>query len=289
MELLQLRYFLSAAKTQNFTTTANIYHVPVSNISQTIKKLENELGVRLFDRHGNRVRINDQGSAFYAHISAAIASIDEGIAAVAPSSGRLHDTLHLLALSNRDLVSNCISRFHRLYPDVEVIFEHNLQKVHLESVDLIISGEDPALDGFPKLHLIDEDFKIAVSRQTLATLGGELTLEALKKANYITLAKSKSFDTALRELGKHFHFNPTVAFVCEDPFYVLKYVTDNLGIAYIPSKTWKHRMSPDIVLLPVKGFELERRTYLYRNLNRPDSSAVERFAKILKDVSESAQ
>lgn len=289
MELLQLRYFLSAAKTQNFTTTAKIYRVPVSNISQTIKKLENELGTQLFDRLGNRVCINKQGAVFYAHISSAISAIDEGVAAVAKSTARSHETLYLLALSNRDMVSTCIALFHHTCPDVEVIFEHNLQKVNLESADLIISGEDPVFDGFPKLHLLDEDFKIAISRQMLTTVRDEITPETLRKANYITLAKSKSFENALLALGKHYHFTPTITFVCEDPFYVLKYVTDNMGIAYIPSKTWKHRMSPDIALLALPDFKLERHTYLYRNPERGPSNAVEKFMDILQDISRSMQ
>lgn len=49
MELLQLKYFCDAAETENFSKTAKKYLVPTSNISQSIKRLERELGVELFD------------------------------------------------------------------------------------------------------------------------------------------------------------------------------------------------------------------------------------------------
>ena len=49
MELLQLRYFLTAAREENFSRTAEMYGVPPSDISQSSKRLERELGRELFE------------------------------------------------------------------------------------------------------------------------------------------------------------------------------------------------------------------------------------------------
>ena len=69
MELLQLTYFCDAARTQNFSQTARYYQVPASNISQSVKRLEEELGAPLFDRRGNRVSLNPRGEAFAPEVS----------------------------------------------------------------------------------------------------------------------------------------------------------------------------------------------------------------------------
>ena len=50
MELLQLRYFKDAAELENFSMVAKKNMVPQPSISKTIGKLEDELGVLLFDR-----------------------------------------------------------------------------------------------------------------------------------------------------------------------------------------------------------------------------------------------
>ena len=76
MELLQLRYFVHAARTENFSRTAAFFMVPQSSVSQTIKKLEGELGVQLFTRRGNRVFLNEKGRSFYEVVSAALSQID---------------------------------------------------------------------------------------------------------------------------------------------------------------------------------------------------------------------
>ena len=47
MELLQLMYFCDAAETENFSRTAKKYHVPPSDISQSIKRLELELSAEV--------------------------------------------------------------------------------------------------------------------------------------------------------------------------------------------------------------------------------------------------
>ena len=61
MELLQLKYFSHAAKTENFSHTAQKFRVPTSGISASIKKLESEIGVKLFDRTANKIKLNEYG------------------------------------------------------------------------------------------------------------------------------------------------------------------------------------------------------------------------------------
>ena len=61
MEFLQLKYFSHAAKTENFSHTAQNFMVPTSCISASIKKLETEIGVKLFDRTANKIKLNEYG------------------------------------------------------------------------------------------------------------------------------------------------------------------------------------------------------------------------------------
>ena len=65
MELLQLRYFYESAKNENFARTAEKYMVPASSISAAIKRLEDELGCKLFDRRINRISLNDNGKLLH--------------------------------------------------------------------------------------------------------------------------------------------------------------------------------------------------------------------------------
>lgn len=56
MELLQLFYFRETAKTENMTEAAGILHITQPSLSKAIARLEEELGVPLFDRSRHRLR-----------------------------------------------------------------------------------------------------------------------------------------------------------------------------------------------------------------------------------------
>ena len=80
MELLQLKYFCDAAKTQNFSKTARNFMVAPSDISQSIKRLEKELSTSLFIRKANRIALSDAGDEFYKKVSVALEIIDDSMA-----------------------------------------------------------------------------------------------------------------------------------------------------------------------------------------------------------------
>ncbi|MBR1838427.1 MAG: LysR family transcriptional regulator, partial [Bacteroidaceae bacterium] len=57
MELRQLKYFVKAAETENFSIAAQECFVVQSTLSQQIKQLEDDLGVQLFERIGKKVSL----------------------------------------------------------------------------------------------------------------------------------------------------------------------------------------------------------------------------------------
>ena len=64
MELLTLSYFIKTAETQHMSNAAAELNISQSALSTKIKKLEEELGVRLFDRRGKYIYLNEYGKKF---------------------------------------------------------------------------------------------------------------------------------------------------------------------------------------------------------------------------------
>ena len=67
MELRQLEYFLAVAGEMNFSRAAQRAHVVQSALSMSIGKLEKELGVELFDRSKQQIKITPAGELFREH------------------------------------------------------------------------------------------------------------------------------------------------------------------------------------------------------------------------------
>src|SRR6516225_7458842 len=64
MEFHQLRYFVAVARLRSFTRAAESEHVAQPSLSQQIRKLEDELGARLFNRLGRSVTLTPFGACF---------------------------------------------------------------------------------------------------------------------------------------------------------------------------------------------------------------------------------
>lgn len=95
MEFQQLRYFIEVAKIENFTTAAQRCHVTQPTLSHQIKKLEEELGERLFQRNNRMVRLTEFGKRLYPKA----ADILEGIRQMHEEANAFHKTIQVLYAS----------------------------------------------------------------------------------------------------------------------------------------------------------------------------------------------
>ena len=76
MELLQLSSFRVVARLEHMTRAAEELNVTQPALSRSISRLERELGVPLFDRHGRGLRLNQFGSAFLGHVDRIFRELD---------------------------------------------------------------------------------------------------------------------------------------------------------------------------------------------------------------------
>ena len=61
MELQQLENLIQIARSESLSEVAKDGHISQSALSRSLQKLEGEMGVRLFDRTGNSIALNDAG------------------------------------------------------------------------------------------------------------------------------------------------------------------------------------------------------------------------------------
>lgn len=74
-----LRTFVAVAETLNFTKASHLVHRTQSAVSQQIKRLESDLGKRLFAREGKGVSLSAEGEAFLPHARRILKVHDEAL------------------------------------------------------------------------------------------------------------------------------------------------------------------------------------------------------------------
>jgi DNA-binding transcriptional LysR family regulator len=79
VELRQIRSFLSIAETLHFGRTAELIHISQPALSLQIRALEEEFGVRLFERNRRKTTLTVAGEAFRDDAVAALSQLDQAI------------------------------------------------------------------------------------------------------------------------------------------------------------------------------------------------------------------
>ena len=277
MELLQLKYFCHAAKSENLSETARHFFVPTSNISQSIKRLEGELGCELFDHRANKIFLNAQGKQFYTYAAEALRLLHEG-QALATDTESVHGEIRLACLSNRKNVTLAIEKFVRKYPGVSFSIHHT---VTAESVfDILISDICPFEYGRREL-LLSEKILLAVNKTNPLAHKSDLSIADLANERFMSMAEGSSMQRLTVSICAEAGFSPNIVIQTDDPTYVRKYAEMGLGIAFVPAISWSGLFSENIVLRQLDG--LNRNIHAFFPKNRSVSRATEAFFTILKE------
>ncbi len=277
MELLQLKYFCSAAETQNFSETAKKFGVPSSGISQSIKRLEEELGTLLFTRSANKVSINAQGKVLYKEVSTALMLLENAKNKLKDEDSFVSGEVRILAQTNRRIVTRAIERFKEQYNDVNFLINHSLS-AKPGDFDIIISDDETNLHNFSETLLVSEKFLLAVRKKDIP-LTPDLTLEDFRNRNFITMPKGSSHFIHTNRICRAEGFAPDITIQIDDPYYLRKYVEMGLGIAFVPEISWQGMFSTDVSLIDIGNYT--RNTYIFQNPNRYKTKAVMVFLDTL--------
>ncbi len=275
MELLQLKYFCDAAKTENFSKTARKFLVPASNISQSVKRLEHELGVELFEHHSNKVTLSEIGMRFYIKACEALLLLEEAKNDV-QSTEEISGDIKLLIFCNRRMVTEAIERFKADHPHVNFILRHEIE-AELDC-DIMIADECPV--GYIEERILaDEQILLALNREHKMAGSERIAISALSGERFISMPKGRSLCMITEEVCRESGFEPNISIQTDDPYYVRKYVELGLGIAFVPSCSWEGLFSENVVLKNVGN--IRRRTYVCCPQKKVKRAAVSTFLDYL--------
>ncbi len=272
MELLQLRYFCDAAQTQNFSHTAKHFLVPTSNISQSVKRLERELGVELFEHRANKIILAESGRIFYDKVRLALDTLDEAKREAGKGGIGQNKEIKLLVFCNRRLIMDAIETFKKARPDVSFVIRHELE-ADIE-YDLLISDKAPY--GYSqKFDLAEDDILVAIGKDNPLAYKDPLLVSDLKNERFITMPRGRSLYTLTNSICLEAGFTPSISILTDDPSYIRKQVELGLGIAFIPSCSWKGLFSDKVVLRSIGS--IKRKTYVFLPPTPKHSTAVNEF------------
>jgi len=127
MELRHLRYFIAVAEELNFTRAAERLNTAQPSLSQQIKHLEQDLGVRLLNRSKRHVALTEAGKVFLAEAKELLARLDRAVqrAARAQQGKSIELSVGVVPAAEIKILPKLIPLLERHLPKVRLVF-HNL-------------------------------------------------------------------------------------------------------------------------------------------------------------------
>jgi len=245
VELRQLRHFVALAETLNFSRAAERMHIAQPPLSISIRKLEGELGVQLFDRGPRHAALTPAGHMALAPARAALAAADETTRIARSTAAGEFGVLRVAFVGGATfrLFPQRLPEFRRLYPAVELELSEAttvqvLDKVRSGAIDVGIVRHPVAQATDLAVHELERDRLVAVlpADHPLARKD-RLRLKDLEGEDFVLYSASQapSMHAIVSLACRHAGFSPRVTQEAVQIQTIISLVQSGLGISLVPT------------------------------------------------------
>lgn len=237
MEVSSLRVFVAVADELHFGRAAGRLHFAQPQVTRTIRKLEDELGVKLFDRTTRNVTLTAAGIALYLPAVEAIAAMERArVAVVSVSSGETGTVRVAFAgASAQTIVARLASTVGSALPSIRLEFISSTYGAdalsHLERGDADIAfGRWRELPrGFSGRVVARERLQVAVPRDDELATAQVIEVGTLEGRPLVALPPNSLLVELLHSLCAAEGFEPTIVQTAPDTATVLALVQEGIG------------------------------------------------------------
>lgn len=248
MEFLQLQYFQIVARLEHMTKAAEELQIAQPSLSKTIARLEEDLGVPLFDRKNRQLRLNDYGKLFLDRVNRIFLELNEGKREIAERAHQ-RQTQITLAVSIPRVLPELLSSFLKLFPEIkfqQVLESTSSMKSRLEKAEIDFCISSVPIEGTDIVWepLMTEEIYLIVPPEHHLSKREEIFLSEVKDEPIIGMNTGFGFRNLTDEFCRKAGFVPNIAFEGDEPGVIGDLVKQGLGIAFIPEISWLHHTNP---------------------------------------------
>ncbi|MFB4320913.1 MULTISPECIES: LysR family transcriptional regulator [unclassified Paenibacillus] len=241
MELRQLITFRTVASTLNFSRAAEVLSYVPSNVTMQMKALEDELGVRLFDRLGKQLVLTTAGKRFLTHVQSVLDQLEEAKTVV-------HDNEVLsgtLTISANEVI--CAYRlpavfqlFRSRHPGVRLIFRsvpnQELKQTLFEgSADVVFMLDEPIRSsGLAVEPLLEETFRLFAAPDHPLAKRTVLRLEDFHEEVFLTNEKGCPYRTMFDRSFEKEGIDSITYLEFQSAEAIKQCAISGIGIAFLP-------------------------------------------------------
>lgn len=292
MTIKQLQYFLRIAELKSFSKAAAYLHVAQPALGLQVRKLEEELGVKLLDRHSRGVVPTEAGLLLREHAIVILRQVERAKQSVTDLSGppRGKIAVGVTPTLNLILAAQLVQRCRRDCPDVslsivDAMSEDLMEWVESDRLDLAFSYNPSAVPGLVCEPLLTEDLCLIGPAESGAGKPETARIAELAHLPLILTSAASGLRTLAEEAARAKNIDLNLVLEIDSVTATKEMVAQKIGYAILPPGA-VHREVED-GRLTARRFArpaLSRKMYLVYSASHPASNAATAVREVMRQV-----
>ena len=237
MEFSQLNYFRAAARHGNLTRAAEELYISQPGLSRYLSRLEDELGVPLFERRKGKIILNTYGQLFLANVNLAFDQLEQGVTAVRQLYSKDQNVLSV-ACSIEDFLIDRLKEFSPQHPEIG-IRQYTGSAAEIEA-KLLQRTLDLAICAHPLQNAAIRYEQLSHCPYVLIchwenSLAADGIVRLSQAADQMFICENSRLDRRrLTTLCTAAGFQPKVSHEVENGYILFNLLQENHGVALVP-------------------------------------------------------
>lgn len=296
MDIKHLEYFLALAQREHIASTADLLHISSPALSKSIAKLETEVGVRLFDRHGNYITLNDYGRTFFDYAAKTLDIYQNGLLATRQTRYDTNGTIKIVCHAYCDILRPVVADYSFLNPYVEITVVHHVNQSQAVSDDvdfMLCYGNDNRTylersGSWVGRELLQERCYILVSKRyrEYPETCKELSIVDIKEDIFTVMwGGTFLFPDAAFNICQHAGFMPKISIKTNNLNFKLGMIGEGRAVGIVPESCAQtaRQLYPDMQVFSIKEETSQRHVFLLRKKRLLSSEASRDFWDFVLD------
>ena len=242
MDNRQLNYFLAIVEEGNITKASERLHIAQPYLSQQLKLLEDELGVKLIERTTRKFQVTDAGLMLKRRAEQIIELMETTVKELRDFNEGIQGTLSIayIPTAGATILYDRIESFHKTYPNIKLKVREcgtyeivELLKSRVVEIGIIRTPLNHEM--FQSIYLPKEPMVAATNKNLFMDKSNKpiALLDLIDKP----LLVDRRYENLIIEACKKLGFEPKIVCVADDVHSMLSWANSGMGIAIVPA-TW---------------------------------------------------
>jgi len=280
MELLQLEHFLAVAEEGNFTRAAERVHRTQPAVSQSIKKLEDELGTALFARDVHDVSLTDAGKVLAAHAHKMVQARNDAAREVGDLRNLKRGTLKIAAHESAAvyLLPAPLRQYLHRFTDITIgIYRSSLTDIPRQVMDrefhLGFVKDDLAFHELRSVVVHSDEMVMVAAPGHPLSLRSEVHIRDLGNEPFVLHHVCRTTEQKIVRLFAQYSTRCRIVAELWSFENIKSFVQAQIGMAIVPKITVGQELRDGtLVRIPVPQLNMPRRTLMIYRENQSDAA-----------------